>query len=91
VDVFILVEVSKDRMLQLIETKQTCRLIILDLDYYETNQRIYVGLSQQLLVTEAVRSEAWVLVGWLLGSWVRVPLKAWMFVRVFLCCVVMCR
>jgi hypothetical protein len=44
-----------------------------------------------LLVTVAVRSEAWVLVGWLLGSWVRIPLKAWMFVRVFLCCVVLCR
>jgi hypothetical protein len=37
-------------------------------------------------VTVAVRSEAWVLVGWLLGSWVLIPLKAWMFVRVFLCC-----
>jgi hypothetical protein len=42
-------------------------------------------------VTVAVRSEAWVLAGWLLGSWVRIPLKAWMFVRVFLCCVVLCR
>jgi hypothetical protein len=28
---------------------------------------------------------------WLLGSWIRIPLKAWMFVRVFLCCVVLCR
>jgi hypothetical protein len=44
-----------------------------------------------LPVTVAVRSEAWILAGWLLGSWVRVPLKAWMFVRVFLCCVVLCR
>jgi hypothetical protein len=26
-------------------------------------------------VTVAVRSEAWVLAGWLLGSWVRIPLK----------------
>jgi hypothetical protein len=42
-------------------------------------------------VTVAVRSEAWVLSGWLLGSWIRIPLKAWMFVRVFLCCVVLCR
>jgi hypothetical protein len=42
-------------------------------------------------VTVAVRSEAWVLVVWLLGSWDRIPLKAWMFVRVFLCCVVLCR
>jgi hypothetical protein len=42
-------------------------------------------------VTVAVRSRAWVLAGWLLGSWVRIPLKAWMFVRVFLCCVVLCR
>jgi hypothetical protein len=39
----------------------------------------------------AVRSEEWVLASWLLGSWVRILLKAWMFVRVFLCCVVLCR
>jgi hypothetical protein len=39
----------------------------------------------------AVRSEESVLAGWLLGSWVRIPLKAWMFVRVFLCCVVLCK
>jgi hypothetical protein len=39
----------------------------------------------------AVWSEAKVLAGWLLGSWVRIPLKAWIFVRVFLCCVVLCR
>jgi hypothetical protein len=26
-----------------------------------------------------------------LGSWIRVPLEAWMCVRVFLCCVVLCR
>jgi hypothetical protein len=44
-----------------------------------------------LPVTVAVRSEAWVLAGWLVGSWVRSPLKARMFVRVFLCCVVLCR
>jgi hypothetical protein len=47
--------------------------------------------TQKLPVTVAVRSEAWVLAGWLLGSWVRIPLKAWMFVRVFLCRVVLCR
>jgi hypothetical protein len=41
-------------------------------------------------VTVAVWSEAWVLAGWLLGSGVRIPLKAWMFVRIFLCCVVLC-
>jgi hypothetical protein len=41
-------------------------------------------------VRVAVRSEAWVLADWLLGSWFRIPLKAWMFVRVFLCCVVLC-
>jgi hypothetical protein len=36
----------------------------------------------------AVRSEAWVLAGWLLGSWVRISLKAWMFIpclSVFCC------
>jgi hypothetical protein len=42
-------------------------------------------------VTVAVLSEAWVLACWLLGSWVLIPLKAWMFVRVFLYCVVLCR
>jgi hypothetical protein len=26
-----------------------------------------------------------------LGSWVRIPLEAWMCVRIFLCCVVLCR
>jgi hypothetical protein len=26
----------------------------------------------------------------LLGSWVRIPLRAWMFVLVLLCCVVLC-
>jgi hypothetical protein len=46
---------------------------------------------RMLPVTVAVRSEAWILAGWLLGSWVRIPLKAWMFVRVFLCSVVLCR
>jgi hypothetical protein len=35
-------------------------------------------------VTVAVQSEVWVLAGWLLGSWVRIPLKAWMFVRDFM-------
>jgi hypothetical protein len=42
-------------------------------------------------VTVAVQSEAWIFAGWLLGSWVRIQFKAWMFVRVFLCCVVLCR
>jgi hypothetical protein len=39
-------------------------------------------------VTVALRSEAWVLAGWLLGSWVRILLKAWMFVPCLsvLCC-----
>jgi Flp pilus assembly protein TadB len=41
-------------------------------------------------VTVAVRSEAWVLAAWLLRSWVRIPLWAWMFVLVLLCCVVLC-
>ncbi|KDR19807.1 hypothetical protein L798_04740 [Zootermopsis nevadensis] len=27
---------------------------------------------------------------WSLGPWVRIPLKAWMFVRVFLCCAILC-
>jgi hypothetical protein len=39
-----------------------------------------VAMWTILPVTVAVRSEAWVLAGWLLGSWVRIPLKAWMFV-----------
>jgi hypothetical protein len=53
--------------------------------------KIFRIVEQHLPVTVTVQSEAWVLAGWLLGSWVRMPLKAWMFVRVFLCCVVLCR
>jgi uncharacterized membrane protein YfcA len=30
-----------------------------------------------------------VLAAWLLGSWVQTPLRAWMFVFVLLCCVVL--
>jgi hypothetical protein len=51
----------------------------------------FVPAKRNVPVTVAVRSEVWVLAGWLLGSWVRIPLKAWMFVLVFLCCVVLCR
>jgi hypothetical protein len=53
---------------------------------------LYIFGRQSVIepATVAVRSDAWVLSGWLLGSWVRIPLKAWMFVRV-LCCVVLCR
>jgi hypothetical protein len=45
-------------------------------------------LARELLVTVAVRSEAWVLAGCLLGSWVRIPLRAWMFIPCLsvLCC-----
>jgi hypothetical protein len=39
----------------------------------------WVSLLYAKPVTVAVRSEARVLAGWLLGSWVRIPLKAWMF------------
>jgi hypothetical protein len=52
---------------------------------------ISYGNKSSKPVTVAVWSEAWVLAGWLLGSWVRIPLKVWMFVRVFLCCVVLRR
>jgi hypothetical protein len=52
---------------------------------------ILINLISFMPVTVAVRSETWVLAGWLLGSWVRIALEAWMFVRVFLCCVVLCR
>jgi hypothetical protein len=40
-----------------------------------------IPINDCKLVTVVVRSEAWV----------RIPLSAWMFVRVFLCCVVLCR
>jgi hypothetical protein len=56
-----------------------------------SNFVIFVNSNVRWPVTVAVRSEASVLAGWLLGSWVRIPLKTWMFVRVFLCCVVLCR
>jgi hypothetical protein len=39
----------------------------------------------------AARSKAYVLASWLLGSRVRNPLVAWMFVLMFICCVVLCR
>jgi hypothetical protein len=42
-------------------------------------------------VLVAARSKALLLVAWLLGSWVRIPLEAWNFVFVFLCYVVLCR
>jgi hypothetical protein len=47
----------------------------------------YIVIIIYTPVTVAVRSGAWVLAGWLLGSWVRIPLKAWMFV---LCLSVLC-
>jgi hypothetical protein len=48
----------------------------------------YSTKSSLLPVTVAVRSEVWVLAGWLLGSWVQIPLKAWLFVPCLsvLCC-----
>jgi hypothetical protein len=49
---------------------------------------VSTGIGIVLPVTVAVRSEEWVLAGWLLGSWVRIPLKAWKFVPCLsmLCC-----
>jgi hypothetical protein len=41
-------------------------------------------------ITVTSRSEAWALIGRTLGSWVLIPLKAWMFVLDFMCCVVLC-
>jgi hypothetical protein len=41
--------------------------------------------------TVDVQSKASVLTMWALGSWVRILLKAWVFVLVFLCCTVLCR
>jgi hypothetical protein len=35
--------------------------------------------------------KTWILAGVTLGSWVRIPLEAWMCVRVFRCCAVLCR
>jgi hypothetical protein len=42
-------------------------------------------------VPVTARTEAKVLIAWTLRSWVLIPLKAWVFVLVFLCCVVLCR
>jgi hypothetical protein len=36
-------------------------------------------------------SEVKALIVWTLTSWVRISLKAWMFVLVFLCCFILCR
>jgi hypothetical protein len=45
-----------------------------------TAYQIITIYTSKMPVTLAVRSEAWVLAGWLLGSWVRILLKAWMFI-----------
>jgi hypothetical protein len=42
-------------------------------------------------VTEAARPGGWALTSQTVGSWVWIPPKIWMFVRVFLCCVFLCR
>jgi hypothetical protein len=36
-------------------------------------------------------SKAYVLAAWVLGSWVRIPFEAWMFIFVFLCCALLWR
>jgi hypothetical protein len=53
--------------------------------FYQFIQKVR---EEESPVTVAVRSEAWVLASWLLESWVRIPLKAWMFVPCLsvLCC-----
>jgi len=43
------------------------------------------------VITVPARPKAWGLAAWTLRSWVRIPLKAWMFVPVFLCCAVLWR
>jgi hypothetical protein len=37
-----------------------------------------------------MRSEAKALIAWTMTSWARIPLKAWIFVLVFVCTVVLC-
>jgi hypothetical protein len=43
-----------------------------------------------MIVSMVARSRVRVLAAWILESWVRIPFKTWMFVRVFLCCAVLC-
>jgi hypothetical protein len=68
-----------------------CVFFELRTNFFSNYLHKFQRVKYPMPVTVAVRSEAWVLACWLLGSWVRIPLKAWMFVRVFLCCVVLCR
>lgn len=49
------------------------------------------GCMRSMSATVAAQSGAWPLIAQALGSWVRMPLKTWMFVRVFPCCAVLCR
>jgi hypothetical protein len=49
------------------------------------------SVTLEMLVTVATWFGVWALISWTLGSWVWIPLKAWMFVLVFLCCAVLCR
>jgi hypothetical protein len=57
---------------------------------YEYTCNIRVSVLTKL-VQLAARSEAKELIAWTLRPWVRITLKTWMFVLVFLCCVVLCR
>jgi hypothetical protein len=56
-----------------------------------TNFEILCEYNGSVPVLLAALCGAWSLVAPTLGSWVRIPLKGWMFVRVFLCCVALCR
>jgi hypothetical protein len=50
-----------------------------------------IQVKTHVPVPVAARSNAFVLAAWLVGSWVRIPLGAWMFVFVFLFYVNLCR
>jgi hypothetical protein len=78
------------------ETGITKNINILQKNGFKLQRKLEMVVSfiiviYELPVTVAARSEAWVLGDWLLGSSVQILLKAWMFVRLFLCCVVLCR
>jgi hypothetical protein len=52
---------------------------------------LFTACQRMRPISSAARARAWALAGWIRRSRVRIPQKAWMFVLVFLCCVVLCR
>jgi hypothetical protein len=74
-------------MKRLRTTSSSLIYILSDLQHIYHNTKFWKCRPQWPRVLRHVRS----LADWTLGSWFRIPLEAWMCVRVFLCSVVLCR